>query len=170
MRKILISACAVLLTAGMAWGQEETVTDLYIRFNQVPDESGLLTGTQGDVNAPKAITFDGATLTDAYVMDVPQVAGGVYTKTMNLPAGNYEYQVVKADGNAATTSTQLPIASIREGEVSGIHSIRYESEADIITITHEAKNRKGFALGAVLAAEYAHTHNGLLNMNDLFKL
>ena len=77
---------------------------------------------------------------------------------------------VKADGNAATTSTQLPIASIREGEVSGIHTIRYESDADIITITHEAKNRKGFALGAVLAAEYAHTHNGLLNMNDLFKL
>lgn len=64
---------------------------------------------------------------------------------------------------------ELPINSIREGEVPGIHSIRYESEADSITITHDAKNRKGFALGAVLAAEFTATHEGFLGMNDLFK-
>lgn len=64
---------------------------------------------------------------------------------------------------------ELPISSIREGEVPGIHSIRYESEADSITITHDAKNRKGFALGAVLAAEFTATHEGFLGMNDLFK-
>lgn len=63
---------------------------------------------------------------------------------------------------------ELPIHSYREGEVPGIHSIRYESEADIITITHDAKNRKGFALGAVLAAEYTLSHQGFLGMNDLF--
>lgn len=69
----------------------------------------------------------------------------------------------------AHTADELPIHSIREGEVFGIHSIRYDSVADSITITHDAKNRKGFALGAVLAAEYTHDHEGMLGMNDLFK-
>lgn len=51
----------------------------------------------------------------------------------------------------------------------GIHSVRYDSEADEITITHSAHSRKGFALGAVLAAEYTLTHNGLLTTSDLFQ-
>ena len=50
----------------------------------------------------------------------------------------------------------------------GIHTIRYDSEADSITITHDAKHRSGFALGAVLAAEYTATHEGFLVMGDLF--
>ncbi len=62
----------------------------------------------------------------------------------------------------------LYITAIREGEVPGIHSIRYDSEADSITITHDAKNRQGFALGAVLAAEYTAQHTGFLGMSDLF--
>lgn len=64
---------------------------------------------------------------------------------------------------------ELPINSIRRGEVPGIHSISYDSDADCITITHDAHSRKGFALGAVLAAEYTNTHSGLLTMDDLFK-
>ena len=64
---------------------------------------------------------------------------------------------------------KVEIESFREGEVPGIHSIIYNSEADKITITHDAHNRKGFALGAVLAAEYTQNHNGLLTTDDLFK-
>lgn len=67
------------------------------------------------------------------------------------------------------TADELLIYSIREGEVPGIHSIRYDSEADSITITHDAKNRKGLALGAVLAAEFTAGHKGFLGMNDLFR-
>ena len=63
---------------------------------------------------------------------------------------------------------ELPIASIREGEVFGLHTIRYESDVDSITITHDAKSRGGFVLGAVLAAEYTATHEGFLGMSDLF--
>ena len=77
------------------------------------------------------------------------------------------------DGSVSGTTDcrpeELPVSSIREGEVPGIHTIRYESEADSITITHDAKNRRGFALGAVLAAEYTATHEGFLGMDDLFK-
>ena len=72
-------------------------------------------------------------------------------------------------GTTECEANELPISSIREGEVPGIHSIRYDSEADSITITHDAKGRKGFALGAVLAAEYTANHEGFLGMNDLFQ-
>ena len=63
----------------------------------------------------------------------------------------------------------LAIDSIRRDEVPGIHSVTYDSEADCITITHDAHSRKGFALGAVLAAEFTANHQGLLSTDDLFK-
>ncbi|GAA3002370.1 4-hydroxy-tetrahydrodipicolinate reductase [Prevotella corporis] len=72
-------------------------------------------------------------------------------------------------GSNKVADNELPIASIRRDEVPGIHSISYDSEADKITITHDAHSRKGFALGAVLAAEYTKDHSGLLTMSDLFK-
>ena len=69
-----------------------------------------------------------------------------------------------------TTDPQLlRIDHIRRGEVAGIHTVRYDSEADIITITHDAHSRQGFALGAVLAAEYTREHEGLLTISDMFK-
>ena len=64
---------------------------------------------------------------------------------------------------------KLTINSVRRGEVPGIHSITWNSEADQITITHDALSRLGFALGAVLAAEYTAGHNGLLTIDDMFK-
>ncbi|WP_315357030.1 4-hydroxy-tetrahydrodipicolinate reductase [Prevotella denticola] len=72
-------------------------------------------------------------------------------------------------GSNKVAPDELPIASIRRDEVPGIHSISYDSEADKITITHNAHSRKGFALGAVLAAEYTKDHSGLLTTSDLFR-
>lgn len=72
------------------------------------------------------------------------------------------------DGSTQCQPDKLRIDSIREGEVPGIHTIRYDSEADCITITHDAHSRKGFALGAVLAAEYTAQHSGLLTISDMF--
>lgn len=104
----------------------------------------------------------------------------------NYPAYNVSmtevHHIHKLDapsGTAITLAEQIKenmpriddvhIESIREGEVPGIHSITYDSEADKITITHDAHNRKGFALGAVLAAEYTAKHQGLLTTSDLFQ-
>ncbi|MDR2804474.1 MAG: 4-hydroxy-tetrahydrodipicolinate reductase [Dysgonamonadaceae bacterium] len=64
----------------------------------------------------------------------------------------------------------LVIESKRQGEAPGVHEVIYESEADRICIRHEAKNRRGFALGAVLAAEFIHGKTGFFTMNDLLKL
>lgn len=63
----------------------------------------------------------------------------------------------------------LAIKAVREGEVPGTHIITYESEIDTITITHEAKNRQGFALGAVIAAEFTAGKKGFLGMQDMLK-
>lgn len=71
-------------------------------------------------------------------------------------------------GNDTAADNELRIDSIRRGEVPGIHSVTYDSEADSITITHDAHSRKGFALGAVLAAEYTANHSGLLTISDMF--
>ena len=68
----------------------------------------------------------------------------------------------------ATLDNQLPIKSVREGEIFGIHTIRYDSAVDSISITHDAKNRGGFALGAVIAAEFTASREGYLGMEDLF--
>ena len=73
------------------------------------------------------------------------------------------------EGSNDVPANELPIESIRRDEVPGIHSIIYDSDADCITITHDAHSRKGFALGAVLAAEYTKDHEGLLTTSDLFK-
>ena len=62
---------------------------------------------------------------------------------------------------------ELHIKSERVGQVPGIHTIKYESEVDYIEITHSAKSRQGFALGAVLAAEYCLSRKGILTMYDL---
>lgn len=78
-----------------------------------------------------------------------------------------------ADGSVSGSNDvptdKIAIESIRRDEVPGIHTVVYDSDADAITITHDAHSRQGFALGAVLAAEYTKDHSGLLTTSDLFK-
>ncbi len=61
---------------------------------------------------------------------------------------------------------KLPIESIREGKVPGTHSITYTSRIDQITIKHEAFGREGFALGAILVAEWIKDKKGMLSMEN----
>ncbi len=62
---------------------------------------------------------------------------------------------------------EIGIEAIREPEVPGTHSIFYESEVDNITIKHTAHNRQGFALGAVIAAEWLQDKTGTFTMKDV---
>lgn len=61
----------------------------------------------------------------------------------------------------------LPIHSIREDNVVGTHSVDWKSDIDRIFIRHEAFNRSGFALGAVVAAEWLLNKSGIFTMNDV---
>lgn len=65
------------------------------------------------------------------------------------------------------SGSDLLITSIRKNEVPGTHTVKYQSAIDDIEITHKAHNRKGFALGAVLAAEFIKNKKGVFGMNDL---
>lgn len=101
------------------------------------------------------------TLAEGLIANYPRKEGWI--------KGDY----VKPDGSVergiSPKPEELVIKSVREGEVPGTHTISYKSEYDEITIEHRAYSRGGFVLGAVLAAEYANTHEGLLTMDDLFK-
>jgi 4-hydroxy-tetrahydrodipicolinate reductase len=69
-----------------------------------------------------------------------------------------------------TDPESLYIRDVREGEVPGTHIIKYTSAVDDIEIIHKAHNRKGFALGAVLAAEFIKDKKGIFTMDELLKL
>lgn len=62
---------------------------------------------------------------------------------------------------------ELSIISKRIGEVPGTHTVTYESKVDTISMTHTAHNRTGFALGAVVAAEWAKDKKGVFGMDDM---
>jgi 4-hydroxy-tetrahydrodipicolinate reductase len=72
--------------------------------------------------------------------------------------------------NQIAAKEELPIWSSREGKVPGTHTIKYISEIDEIEIKHTAYTRMGFALGAVLAAEWLQGKEGVFGMNDLLSL
>jgi 4-hydroxy-tetrahydrodipicolinate reductase len=61
----------------------------------------------------------------------------------------------------------VPIHSVREGEVPGIHIVTWNSEIDTLSLKHESRNRKGLALGAVVAAEFIYSRKGVFTMNDV---
>ena len=71
------------------------------------------------------------------------------------------------EAGVKTADDLLPIDHIREGEVAGIHTVTWESGADILSITHSAKSREGFALGAVMAAEWLAGRKGWHTMGEM---
>ena len=77
-----------------------------------------------------------------------------------LIAGNYR-KIHEID------SSHIAISHERIGKVPGTHEIIYSSDVDQISLIHEAKNRKGFAIGAVLAAEWLAGKKGFFNMKDV---
>lgn len=101
-----------------------------------------------------------------------------HTQKLDAPSGtaitlaegiiqNSDYEKWELDNVDQRT---IPINSIREGSVPGTHSITYESAVDKIEIKHEAFNREGFALGAVIAAEWLRGKTGVFTMKDVLNL
>ncbi|MDO4770809.1 4-hydroxy-tetrahydrodipicolinate reductase [Porphyromonas sp.] len=87
------------------------------------------------------------------------VLEGLDRKKRLVPFLEGEHRNIPADA--------LGIECFREGEVPGIHRITYESDVDTISIEHSAKGREGFALGAVLAAEFIRERKGAFGMKDM---
>ena len=79
-------------------------------------------------------------------------------------------EIITALNNRQIRPNELLVSSSRVGDVAGTHSVTFESPADAIQLTHTAHNRRGFALGAVWAAEWLQGRSGIFTMEDfLFK-
>lgn len=79
-------------------------------------------------------------------------------------------QKIKWVNDTVPAADELLISSKRIDPAPGTHSVRYSSAIDDIEIIHTAHNRQGFALGAVLAAEYIHDKKGIFTMQQLLGL
>ena len=101
-------------------------------------------------------------------IDTP--SGTAVTLAKDLISNHPTYSSWKLTGQSQNMEkSDLPISAIREENVPGTHLISYTSEIDTLTIEHQAHNRKGFALGAVIAAEFIHKKQGVYTMSDILK-
>ena len=102
-----------------------------------------------------------------------------HTKKLDAPSGT---AITLADGiienssktdwklDGEITETSIPIVAKRIPDVPGTHTVDYTSEVDTIEITHTAHSRKGFALGAVVAAEWILNKTGVFTMKDVLNI
>ena len=100
-----------------------------------------------------------------------------HIKKLDAPSGT---AITLADGIAGNHSgykkwsvesdksgSCVPVHSVREGMVPGTHSVTWDSEIDTLILKHDAKNRKGLALGAIVAAEFIKSKEGVFTMDDV---
>ncbi|AZJ32028.1 dihydrodipicolinate reductase [Tenacibaculum mesophilum] len=102
-----------------------------------------------------------------------------HTKKLDAPSGT---AITLAEGvientnqkawelDEKTSEENIPIKAIRTPNVPGTHTVTYNSEIDTIDIKHTAHNRQGFALGAVIAAEWLNNKTGVFTMRDVLNL
>jgi 4-hydroxy-tetrahydrodipicolinate reductase len=106
-------------------------------------------------------------------LDAPSGTAITLARDIDLKTQRYSgWQLVGTEANASASTNErpVPIASERTGEVPGKHSITWTSAEDKITITHDAFGRQGFAMGAVVAAEWLQGKQGLFTMDDVLDL
>jgi len=98
-------------------------------------------------------------------LDAP--SGTAITLANDIIASNSRYKKYTA---AEPESDEIHVQSIRESNVPGTHTVTWNSDIDKIAITHEAKSRRGFALGAVMAASWIYGRKGVFTMKDMLNL
>ena len=91
-------------------------------------------------------------------------SGTAITLAEGIPSAGNLWHLVEDNGEG------VPITSIRKDEVPGTHTVTHRSEIDEISITHTAHNRTGFALGAIIAAEWIQNKKGIFSMRDVLQL
>ena len=91
-------------------------------------------------------------------------SGTAITLAEGIPSAGNVWHLIEDNGEG------VPITSIRKDEVPGTHTVTHRSEIDEISITHTAHNRTGFALGAIIAAEWIQNKKGIFSMRDVLQL
>ena len=152
-------------------------TGWYDRFDEIAAlcrerEGALFTATNFSIgmNIMFAINERLASLMrgrDSYKADITETH---HVHKLDAPSGTaitLRDQIVQCGGRS---KDDIPVKSFRIGEVPGIHTVRYDSDVDTISISHEAKSRRGLAEGALLAAEFLPGRQGVFTMKDLLKV
>jgi 4-hydroxy-tetrahydrodipicolinate reductase len=120
-----------------------------------------------------------ATLLKDYPMYSPSIVEIHHIQKLDAPSGTaitLANDIIQSNSRFTKfTSTnpkagEIPVVSIREESVTGTHTIAWSSEIDQISITHEAKSRRGFALGAIMAADWVKDRKGIFTMKDMLNL
>ena len=161
-------------------------TGWYGRFDEITELCKQNDGTlfyasnfSVGVNIFSEINRKLASMLEAYPMYSPAMTEIHHTQKLDAPSGtaislandiikkNQRYKTYTLD---VAKEGEIPVSAIREGNVTGTHTITWSSEIDKITITHEAMNRRGFALGAVMAAAWIQGRKGVFTMQDMLKL
>lgn len=135
-------------------------------IKQEAQEAGLMWSSNYSigVNILFALNRQLAKLMVAYPNYTPHMTEVHHIHKLDAPSGTAKTL------QEAIGEERLPIAdieSIREGEVPGIHTVVWDSEVDTISISHSAKSRKGFALGAVIAAEWMQGKIGWHDFSEI---
>jgi len=125
-----------------------------------------------------------AKLMSTYEEYTPSITEIHHTEKLDAPSGtaitlangllsNYpkrnDWHCSQSDKNKAKEDS-LSIEAIREKDVKGTHLVEYKSAIDTLSIQHEAHNRQGFALGAIIAAEWIYNKKGIYTMKDVLQL
>lgn len=109
-----------------------------------------------------------ASITETHHTEKLDRPSGTAITTAELMLGNQKYyKNWKLYDNETHKEQVLPVISRRFPDVPGTHEITYKSDIDQISLIHEAKNRKGFALGALIAAEWLVDKKGTFTMSDI---
>jgi 4-hydroxy-tetrahydrodipicolinate reductase len=120
----------------------------------------------------KAAKFLAETMPSGYT---PSISETHHIHKLDKPSGTALTLRTETFGRTTDNTTNaadiaaanVPIESIRKGEINGIHTLKFASTEDEITLTHTAHSRAGFALGAVKAAEFLQGKQGWFTMNDM---
>lgn len=129
-------------------------------FMEVNERLSSLLKDFGDYNASIEETH--------HIHKLDKPSGTAITLANGIIKNNPKY--VKWELKPSSDIQNIEVTSFREGEIFGDHSIIWENSIDRISISHSAKSRLGFALGAVLAAEFISNKKGVFSMRDLLKL
>ena len=102
-----------------------------------------------------------------HIHKVDAPSGTAITLAEGILAQGNLTEWILAENSEKNVTNKLPITSKREGEVPGTHIVSYANDTDTLEIKHTAHNRAGFALGAVVAAEWIQNKKGIFNMSDV---
>ena len=123
------------------------------------------------VNILFALNRQLAQLLQPYPAYTPHITEVHHVHKLDAPSGTAVTLAEQiGEWRKANGESNVPIESIREGEVPGIHTVTWDSEVDTITLSHSAKSRQGFALGAVIAAEWLNGKKGAHEMAEVLGL